>query len=50
MPVFGQRTLEAMREAGIAAAAVEAGKVILLDRPAVLAQAKSWSIPLLGIS
>jgi DUF1009 family protein len=50
VPVFGQRTLETMREAGIVAAAVEAGKVILLDRPAVLAQARSWGIHLLGFS
>ncbi len=48
VPVFGQRTLETMREAGIAAAALEAGKVIVLDRPAVLAQAKTWGIHLLG--
>ena len=37
-----------MREAGITAAALEAGKVIILDRPAVLAQAKAWGIHLLG--
>jgi UDP-2,3-diacylglucosamine hydrolase len=48
VPVFGQRTLETMREAGIAAAALEAGKVIVLDRPAVVAQARTWGIHLLG--
>ncbi len=48
VPCFGQRTLETMREAKIAAAALEAGKVILLDRPAVLAQARAWGISLLG--
>lgn len=48
VPVFGLRTLETMREAGLAAAALEAGKVIILDRPAVLAQAKSWGIALHG--
>lgn len=48
VPVFGPRTLETMREAGIAAAALEAGKVIILDKPAVLAQAKAWGIPLIG--
>jgi DUF1009 family protein len=48
VPVFGQQTLEVMREAGIGAAALEAGRVIMLDRPAVLAQAKSWGIHLLG--
>ena len=44
VPVFGRRTLETMREAAIAAAALEAGRVIILDRPAVIAQAKSWGI------
>jgi hypothetical protein len=48
VPVFGHRTLETMRSAGIAAAALEAGKVIILDRPAVLAQARTWGIHLLG--
>jgi len=48
VPVFGPRTLETMREAGIAAAALEAGKVIILDKPAVLTQAKAWGIPLIG--
>jgi len=48
VPVFGQRTLEVMRKAGIHAAALEAGRVIILDKPNVIAQAKSWGISLLG--
>jgi DUF1009 family protein len=48
VPCFGQRTLETMREAGLQAAALEAGKVIILDRPAVVAQARTWGINLLG--
>lgn len=48
VPVFGLRTLETMKEAGIAAAALEAGKVIVLDKPAVLRQAKSWGLALHG--
>jgi len=50
VPCFGQRTLETMREAGLSAAALEAGRVIMLDRPAVLAQAKTWGIDLLGFT
>jgi DUF1009 family protein len=50
VPIFGLRTLETMRDAGIAAAALEAGKVIILDRPTVLAQAKTWGIHLLGFA
>lgn len=49
VPCFGLRTLEIMREAGLAAAALEAGKVIMLDRPAVLARAREWKIHLLGV-
>ncbi len=48
VPCFGLKTLETMREAEIKAAALEAGRVILIDKPAVVAQAKSWGIHLLG--
>jgi DUF1009 family protein len=48
VPCFGLRTLEAMREAKIAAAALEAGRVIVLEKPAVLARAREWGIGLLG--
>lgn len=48
VPCFGLRTLETMREAGLQAAALEVGRVIMLDKPAVVAQAKSWGISLMG--
>jgi DUF1009 family protein len=48
VPVFGLRTLQTMKEAGIAAAALEAGKVIMLEKPAVLKEAKSLGIALHG--
>ncbi|MEO5960697.1 MAG: UDP-2,3-diacylglucosamine diphosphatase LpxI [Opitutaceae bacterium] len=48
VPCFGRRTLETMREAHLAAAALEAGKVIILDKPAVLDQARAWGISLFG--
>lgn len=48
VPCFGLRTLETMREARVAAAALEAGKVLMLDRPAVLQQARAWGIHLFG--
>lgn len=48
VPCFGLRTLETMRAAGISAAALETGRVILLEKPAVLAAAKSHGISLLG--
>jgi UDP-2,3-diacylglucosamine hydrolase len=50
VPVFGSRTLETLREAGIHAAALESGKVIILDKPEVLAQAREWGISLLGFA
>ncbi|HUR57682.1 MAG TPA: UDP-2,3-diacylglucosamine diphosphatase LpxI [Opitutaceae bacterium] len=48
VPCFGMRTLETMREAKLAAAALEAGKVIILEKPAVLEQARAWGIHMLG--
>lgn len=50
VPVFGLRTLEVMRETGLKAAALEAGKVIVLERPAVLAQARAAGIHLHGFA
>jgi DUF1009 family protein len=48
VPVFGQRTLEVMHETGLKAAALPAGSLIILEKPAVLAQAKDWGISLFG--
>jgi DUF1009 family protein len=48
VPVFGLRTLETMHAAGLGAATLEAGKVIILDKPTVLKQAKAWGITLHG--
>jgi hypothetical protein len=48
VPCFGLRTLETMHTAGLHAAALETGGVILLDKPAVLENARSWKIALLG--
>ena len=50
VPCFGRRTLETMKEAQIRAAALEANKVIILDKPAVLEQARDWGIHLLGFA
>jgi DUF1009 family protein len=48
VPCFGLRTLETMREAQLSAAALEVGKVIMLEKPKVIEQAKTWGISLLG--
>lgn len=48
VPCFGLRTLETMREAKISAAALETGHVLILDKPAVLTQARAWGINLMG--
>ena len=50
VPVFGLRTLETMREAGIAHAALEAHNTILLDKARVLEQARAWKIQIYGYS
>ena len=50
VPCFGLRTLDTMREAGLTAAALETGRVLMLDKPAVVAQAKAWGISLCGFA
>jgi DUF1009 family protein len=49
VPVVGPGTLAAMREAGAALLAVEAGRTLLLDRPAFLAEADAAGIAVLGL-
>jgi UDP-2,3-diacylglucosamine hydrolase len=48
VPCFGQRTLETMREARIGAAALETGRVLVLEKAAVVQQARAWGIELFG--
>jgi len=48
VPVFGLQTLQVMGDANLSAAALEAGAVLLLDKPVVLAQAKKLGIGLQG--
>lgn len=48
VPVFGLRTLETLCEAGIRTAALEAETTIILEKAAVLEEAKRLGITLLG--
>lgn len=48
VPCFGSRTLEVMHASKVTAAALEAGKVIILDKPGTLKQAETWGISLTG--
>jgi len=48
VPCFGMKTLETMHEAGLHAAALESGGVIILDKPKVLARARALKVSLLG--
>lgn len=50
VPCVGPGTLEAMREAGAAALALDAGKTLLLDKAELLAAADSAGIAVLGMS
>jgi UDP-2,3-diacylglucosamine hydrolase len=47
-PVFGMKTLETMRHAGIATAALESHRTVILEKQQVLAQARDWKIELIG--
>ena len=49
VPCFGLTTLESLDAAKIRAAALETGRVILIDKPAVLARADQLGISLLGV-
>jgi DUF1009 family protein len=48
VPVFGMRTLEVMKEAGIKHAYLEANNIIILEKETVLEQASHWGIQLVG--
>jgi Uncharacterized protein conserved in bacteria len=48
VPCFGLKTLESLDAANIRAAVLEAGRVILVDKPAVLARADQLGIALHG--
>lgn len=48
VPCFGLKTLESLDVANIRAAVLEAGRVILIDKPAVLARADQLGIALQG--
>jgi DUF1009 family protein len=49
LPTVGANTVAVMRECGANVLAVEAGKTILLDAPALLGQADRDRIALLGV-
>lgn len=48
VPVFGERTLEVMHQSGIGTAALEAGRVIMLEKEKLLKKAEALKIELLG--
>lgn len=50
VPTIGLGTIRKMKAAGGACIAVEAGRVIIVDKPAVLAEAKRAGIAVIGIT
>ena len=50
IPVVGLKTLKVMKSAGVTALAFQAGRLILLDREAVIAFANKHNIALVGIA
>jgi DUF1009 family protein len=48
VPVFGHRTLDVMHEAGIRTAALQAGGVLMLDKPELIERAAQLKIELYG--
>jgi UDP-2,3-diacylglucosamine hydrolase len=49
VPVVGPGTLDAMREAGARVLAIDAGRTLLLDRPAFLERAEAERVAVLGL-
>jgi DUF1009 family protein len=49
VPVVGQGTLDAMREAGARALAVDAARTLLIERPAFLARADAEGVAVFGL-
>lgn len=49
VPVAGERTLQSLRDAKAAVLAVEAGRTLLLDKPAFLASAKEMGLAVVGV-
>jgi DUF1009 family protein len=49
VPVVGARTLQSLRDAKASVLAVEAGKTLLLDKPAFLASAKEMGVIVVGV-
>ena len=48
VPVFGARTLETMEESGVNTALLQAGSVIVLEKEALIAQAETAKIQIIG--
>jgi hypothetical protein len=49
VPVVGEATLEAMREAGARVLAVDAARTLMLEKPAFLARAEALAIAVHGL-
>ena len=49
VPVVGERTLQSLGDAKASVLAVEAGKTLLLDKPAFLASARGMGVVVVGV-
>ncbi|HHU13619.1 MAG: UDP-2,3-diacylglucosamine diphosphatase LpxI [Kiritimatiellae bacterium] len=49
IPVIGAKTIPVLRRAGVSALAYQAGRLVLLDRPAVIAAADRMNIAIIGL-
>ena len=50
VPIFGEQTLNVMRDCNIRTAALEVDRVIMLDKDSLLKKANALGIELLGFS
>lgn len=49
IPVIGEKTVAALRRAGVSALAYQAGRLVMLERPKVIAAADRMSLALVGL-
>jgi len=48
-PVIGERTIENLKAAGASCVAIEAGRVIMIDKPSLIAAADKWGVSMVGV-
>jgi len=49
IPVIGEKTITVLRKAGVSALAYQAGRLVMLERPKVIAAANALNLAIIGL-